>query len=847
MIVMVSHHYVHTVLIFHLDMSDAESLQVPADRLRCTTDARLFEFATTAELADPDGIVGQRRAVDAIRFATEMAHDGYNLFVLGPVGAGKYTVVEQFLSGRAAQEPAPDGFCYVNNFAEPHRPHVLRLPPGRSFGLQQDMRQFVDELRVVIPAAFESEVYSARAEQIDTEFSQRQEKAFVELGNDATGQQIALIRTPVGFSLAPTRRGEALTEKEYDELPASERAEIDAHLVQLRERLEKLLRQIPMWQKEHRDRVRALNRETMTQAVANLMDTLMQRYSDLPQVQAYLEAVRLDVFDSVGDFRRPPDRESPAGDSALARYQVNVLLDHDAHGGAPVVFEDFPSYQNLIGRVEHRAMLGTLVTDFTLIKPGDLHRANGGYLLLDVDKVLRQPFAWEGLKRALLKHEIRIESLAEMYSMVSTVSLEPEPVPLDVKVILFGERWLYYLLYELDPDFCELFKVPADFEEDMQRDPANQLLYARLIAAVVRRQGLLPFGCDAVLRVIEEQARHAGDADKLSLHMRTLVDLLRESDYVARQRGGDIVGRGDVERALEAQVARCDRVRMQLLEETLRGTLLIDTSGAKVGQVNGLWVAQMGGYTFGQPARITARTRAGEGEVIDIQREAKLAGAVHSKAVMILSSFLTARYCGKRPVSLAASLTFEQTYGTVEGDSASLAELCALLSSLSGIPLRQSLAVTGSVNQQGEVQAIGGVNEKIEGFFDLCRARGLSGEQGVVIPQANVRHLMLREDVVEAAAGGRFQVYAVGSVDDALGLLTGLAAGSSDAEGNFPDGTVNACVCAKLAAFADARRALQSPHFMTGRRRWHPAANTRINIAAAPRRAGRKRPDGGPE
>ena len=498
----------------------------------------------------------------------------------------------------------------------------------------------------------------------------------------------------------------------------------------MRERLEKLLRQIPIWQKERRDRLRALNRETMTQAVADLMDALMQRYAELPQVQAYLEAVRLDVLDSVGDFRRPADGESP-GNGAFARYQVNVLLDHDAHGGAPVVFEDFSSYQKLIGRVEHRAMLGTLVTDFMLIKPGDLHRANGEYLLLDVDKVLRQPFAWEGLKRALLKREIRIESLAEMYSMMSTVSLEPEPVPLDVKVIRFGERWLYYLLYELDPDFCELFKVPADFEEDMQRDPSNQLLYARLIAAVARRQQLLPFGCDAVVRVIEEQARHAGDADKLSLHMRTPVDLLRESDYVARQHGGDIVGRGDVEQALEAQVARCDRMRMQLLAETMHGTLLIDTSGTKVGQVNGLWVAQMGGYAFGQPARITARTRPGEGEVIDIQREAKLAGAVHSKAVMILYSFLTARYCGKLPVSPAASLTFEQTYGTVEGDGASLAELCPLLSSLADTPLRQSLVVTGSVNQQGEVQAIGGINEKIEGFFDLCRARGLTGEQGL--------------------------------------------------------------------------------------------------------------------
>ncbi|GAB6851518.1 Lon protease family protein [Paraburkholderia kururiensis] len=816
------------------------TLPVSADRLRRVCDPQQFSFATTADLPDPPDIVGQQRAVDAIRFGIEMAHDGYNLIVLGPSGSGKHTVLEQFLKQRARTQPAPDGWCYVNNFAQPHKPRALRMPPGRASKLQRDMYQLVEELRLAIPASFESDAYRARAEQIDSEFATLQEKAFTTLGDDAAEQNVALVRTPLGFSLAPMHDGETFSEKEYQELAQERRSAFDTALAALQERLERLLRQVPVWQKERRERLRALNREVAMAAVAHLVDEVRQRYADLPHVLTYLDAVQLDVLDSVDEFRKGPDGDAAPGNESFSRYQVNVLLDHEGDAGAPVVFQDFPSYQNLIGRAEHRALLGTLVTDFTLIKPGDLHRANGGYLLLEVDKVLRQPFSWEGLKRALFKHEIRIESLAEMYSMVSTVSLEPEPVPLDVKVILFGERWLYYLLYELDPDFCELFKVPADFEDDLQRDGPSQMLYARLIASVARRQQLLPLDAGAVARVIEQQARHAGDAEKLSLHMRTLVDLLRESDYRARERGAAVVAREDVQRALDTQVARCDRVRSRLAEETLRGTLLIDSSGERPGQVNGLWVAEMGGFTFGHPARITARTHAGEGQVIDIQREAKLAGAVHSKAVLILSSFLTARYCGDQPVPLAASLTFEQTYGQVEGDSASVAELCALLSSLADVPVKQSLAVTGSVNQHGEVQAIGGVNEKIEGFFDLCRARGLTGEQGVIIPQANVKHLMLREDVVEAAAAGQFHIYAIATVDEAIGLLTGLPAGEADAQGNFPAQSVNARVCAKLAAFAEGRRALvlHPSYAFTTRKRWRSLPVGHTLAAAKPRGEG---------
>lgn len=815
-----------------------ESLHLTPDCLRRTCDPNHFDFVTTDELPEPDEIVGQDRALEAIRVGVGIGHDGYNLFVLGPAGAGKRTLLERIIGTRAKAEPAPDGWCYVNNFEQPHKPHALRLPPGRATTLRREMDQFVEELKVVIPATFESESYRARAERIDAEFNERHEHAFAELGDEAQKHNVALIRTPMGFSLAPMHGGDTLNEQDYDALPEKERTAIESSIAGLKDRLEKLLRQVPAWHKERRERIRGLNREVTLAAVSHLMDDVKRSFADLPRVLGYLEAVQLDVLDNVDAFRKTPEAPEgapPPGESEFARYRVNVLLDQESAMGAPVVLQDFPSYQNLVGRVEHRAMFGTLVTDFTLIKPGDLHRANGGYLLLEIDKVLRQPFAWEALKRALIKREVRIESLAEMFSMASTVSLEPESIALEVKVVLFGERWLYYLLYDLDPDFAQLFKVPADFEDELPRDVENQTRYARLLASVVRAHGLLPFERDAVMRVIEQQARHAGDAEKLSLHMRSLTNLLREADFYAHDRHAAAVGKQDVVRAIDAQIARHDRIRAHLREAMLRGTLLIDTDGARAGQVNGLWVAQFGGAAFGQPARITARTHLGEGEVVDIQREAKLGGNIHSKAVMTLAAYLTARYSAGQPPCLSASLTFEQTYGEVEGDSASVAELCALLSSLADVPIKQSLAVTGSINQYGEVQAIGGVNEKVEGFFDLCSARGLTGEQGVVVPQANVKHLMLREDIVAAATAGRFHLYAVRSVDEAIELLTGVPAGQADAQGAFPSDSVNARVCAKLASYANARRLFAQPlRAVAARHRWRVVANGYARVGAKP-------------
>ena len=531
----------------------------------------------------------------------------------------------------------------------------------------------------------------------------------------------------------------------------------------------------------------------------------------------YLDEVQSDVLENIDEFRRSPEADtnimgmSSGEPVSFRRYQVNVIVGDGQDGvGAPVVVEDHPTYPNLLGRVEYLARLGTLVTDFALIKAGSLHRANGGYLLIDAYKLLGQPYSWDGLKRALSTGVIRTESLAQTYGLVSTVALEPEPIPLELKVVLLGERMIYYLLLAYDPEFGELFKVQADFEDEIERSPEHEALYARLIATLAQREGLLPLDRAAVVRAIEQAARWAGDAQRLSAQLEGLNDLLREADHWARSGGAARILAEHVQRALDAKERRADRVRTRIHSAILRGELLIDTDGEKVGRVNGLSVAFAGEHAFAFPTRITANTRLGDGEVVDIQREVELSGPIHSKGVMILASFLAARYAGDRPLSLGASLVFEQTYGTVDGDSASVAELCALLSSLGGFPLRQGLALTGSVNQHGDVQPIGAVNEKIEGFFDICRARGLTGAQGVIIPAANLEHLMLRRDVVEAVAAGQFAVYAVQRVDQAAALLSGLPAGEPDADGNYPEGSVNFGVSARLLELSLMRQAYAS-------------------------------------
>ena len=801
-------------------MGRMESLKPEALYRRC--DPEQFQFETTAELDDLEGIIGQARAVEAVEFGTAIRREGYNLFSLGPSGTGKFKIVRDFLMQKAASEPIPPDWCYVNNFDDPQKPRAVQLPPGQGMGLRQDMERLVEELRSTIPAAFESEDYRTRKQVIEEEVKEHHEKAFDALRRQAQEKGIALVRTPGGLVFAPMQKGEVMSPEDFQRLAEADRERIDKEITALQQQLQASLRQAPQWERSGREKLKALNREVAIFAVGHLIEELRKKYTAIPPVVEFLNVVQQDVIENVEAFLNPPESplsalagvpqsQSPKNLPFFRRYLVNVVVDHSENKGAPVVYEDNPTYQNLVGQVEYMAQMGALSTDFGLIRPGALHQANGGYLMLDAARVLSQPYAWEGLKRALRSSEIRIESLGQALSLISTASLEPEPIPLNVKVILLGERMLYYLLSQHDSEFNELFKVAVDFEEQVDRSPANDLLYAKLIGRLARQEKLLPFDRGGVARVIEDSARFTGDAEKLSLHNRTLSDLLREADYWARKAGGNVVAAGDVQRAIDAQVRRASRVRERFREEILRGTLLIDTEGAKVGQVNGLSVVQPGRFAFGHPSRITARVRLGRGEVVDIEREVELSGPIHSKGVLILSAFLGARYSSDRPLSLSASLVFEQSYSGVEGDSASSAELYALLSALAETPIKQSLAVTGSVNQRGEVQAIGGVNEKIEGFFDLCQARGLTGEQGVLIPASNVKHLMLRRDVVEAVEAGKFHVYPVETIDQGIALLTGLEAGERDLEGNFPEGSVNHRVEDRLIALAEKRRAFGQP------------------------------------
>ncbi|HHE73367.1 MAG TPA: ATP-binding protein [Chloroflexi bacterium] len=789
---------------------DLDALRVTAEQLRRPAALEALTFGTTAELEEIAEFVSHKRAVEAIELGLGIRGAGFNIYALGPTGLDKRGVVATYFHSRAQETPTPSDWCYVHNFAEEHRPLAIELPAGKGKEFRDAMAQLVTQLGSALSAAFESEEYQVRRQSILEELQERQAEAFEALQRNARNAGMALIRTPGGIVVAPTRDGEVLSPEEIAKLSEEEQAQIKERMEGLQEELQAILRQVPRWQRETQERLEALNREMAGLAVGVLFDELRRTFGDYPRVVEHLHAVQEDVIAHADLFLSRPDGQTLLNrERALQRYAVNVLIDNSETQGAPVIYEDNPTYQNLVGRVEHRAEMGALTTDFTLIKAGALHRANGGYLILDVAKVLGQPYAWEGLKRALKSRSIRIESLGQQLSLISTVTLEPEPIPLDVKVALVGNRLLYYLLWELDPEFADLFKVAADFEEEMPRDPEHELIYARLVATLGKRAGLRPFERLAVAHIIEQSARIAGDAHKLSTRMRDITDLMHEADYWAGKAGRDVVTVEDVDHAIDAQIQRLDRVRDRLQEAILRDLLLISTEGKTVGQVNGLSVMTLGSFSFGRPTRITASVRAGKGEVIDIEREVELGGPIHSKGVMILTGFLNGRYAREIPLSLSASLVFEQSYSGIEGDSASSAELYALLSAIAEVPLKQSLAVTGSVNQRGDVQAIGGVNEKIEGFFDLCRARGLTGEQGVIIPRANVQHLMLRHDVVEAVAKGQFHIYAVDSVDQGIELLTGVPCGVPDESGAYPPDSINARVQAQLEAWAQKRRALE--------------------------------------
>jgi len=782
--------------------------KIPPEQLRRKCDPLDFTFETTAELDGRTEAAGQKRALDAIAFSMAIRHDGFNLFALGPSGTGKQTALMHHLETVAPKAPVPDDWCHVYNFEKPRHPKALRLPPGKAPELSGSMDHLVEALLTVIPAAFSSEEYQAEEKSIHEQLQERQAEAIGELEKKAADEGIALIRTPAGFAFAPIRKGEVLKPDEFMRLDEQKREEIEEKIGKLKTELQSVMSQMPKWQRETQEKIDSLNRTIADFAVRPLVDELKNRYETLPDIGPYLDAVENDIVENFYQFlEKGQEPGEPAKKSrTFNRYRVNVAVDNGGTTGAPIVYEDKPACRNLVGDIEHLSQMGTLVTDFTLIKPGALHRANGGYLLLDARRLLMEPFAWDALKNALRTRQIRIESLGQLYSLISTVSLEPEPIPLDLKVILFGERRLYYLLNAYDPDFSELFKVAADFEDELEADPEGKHSYACIIARVAKENSLRHFSREAVARTVEYGGRLAGDSRKLTTRLQEISDLVHEADFHAESAGRGTVDADDVDRAIEARVMRASRISEKIREATLKNAILIDTDTAKTGQINGLAVYPAGRELFGHPGRITARIRLGKGEVIDIEREAELGGPIHSKGVMILSGFLGARFGMAQPLSLSASLVFEQSYGGVEGDSASSAELYALLSALSDVPIRQWIAVTGSVNQYGELQAIGGVNEKIEGFFDLCNARGLTGRQGVLIPESNILNLMLRRDVVEAVREERFSIYAAAHVDEGIELLTGVAAGKQDENNQWPPESINGKIAARLAGMAEKIR-----------------------------------------
>ncbi len=787
----------------------------PEQLRRCCDPARLG-FASTAELEPlPEGL-GQERAEEALHFGLGMAHPGYHVFVLGEPGTSRHTTVFRLLQDMAARGRTPPDLCYLHNFEDPRTPRLLRLPAGRGARLRADLQQLVRELTPAIDAALDADSHVDRVEALQDNHKKREEEAIAALGKAAEAEGLGLLNTAEGFVFAPMREGQPMSPEDFEALSEAEHQAVEASVETWTLKLADLLADFPGWRQELQEAIARAERQALRPVLAHLTRGLRRHYADLAEVLAFIDAIRDDVIDCVaqgklGEEEGAEEAEPEGPKVGFQRYQVNLLVDHSETRGAPVVCEDNPGFGNLIGSIEHLPLPGGQSTHFSMIRPGALHRASGGYLVLDAGRLLTQPFAWDGLKRALRSGRIAIEPPAEAQGWSSQATLRPEPAPCQVKVVLVGERELYYLLMENDPDFSELFKVAADFEDELLRTPENEASFARLLASLVRGAGLLPFDGAATALLIEEAARHAEHAERLSLHTRYLGDLMREAEYQARRADPDVsqVGSAAIRAALAARARRADRYPRHVLESTLEGSTLISTDGERAGQANALVVVELAGERYGHPVRVTATARVGDGDVVDIERETELGGAIHSKGVLIITAFLAARYARHQPLSLAASLVFEQSYGQVEGDSASLAELCALLSALAQAPIRQSLALTGSVNQFGEVQVIGGVNEKIEGFYDLCKARGLTGDQGVLIPAASVPHLMLRPDVVEAAAAGRFHVWPVATVDEAMELLTGLPAGEPDARGHLPRGSLNERVA---QALAEMTAALHPPH-----------------------------------
>jgi lon-related putative ATP-dependent protease len=787
--------------------------EVKPENLRVECDLNTLGFETTEDLAPLKyKVVAQDRAQRALEFGLGIKDNEYNIFVAGPRRARKTETIKGYVSELAATEPSPPDYLYVHNFKEPERPQALVLPTGRGRALKTDMEEFIANLKMHVPEVFESEEYANRREALVRQFTQARNAILQELDTRASEEGFILNISQTGLMLFPGKEGKPMSEEELKELSEEERESFRQRSNALHEEMNEAIVKIRRMEKEFQESEKKLDQDMALAAVGQYIEDLVEKYQDQPPVTDYLREVEGDILKNIEDLKKKPGTPSPLPfpmpEPSFTQYQVNVFVDNSETKGAPVILENNPNYANLFGGVERRAQFGALVTDFTLIRPGSIHQANGGYLILNVLDLLRWFFSYEALKRCINEREIKIEDLAEQMGFIAARTLQPQPIPLEIKVILIGDPYLYQLLYIYDDDFGKLFKIKAQFDWEMKKTPDHLQEFCALVATYSQEEDLLPVHKTGMARLIEHAQELSGHQEKLTLQLKEILDVVKEANFWAKSNEHQVISGTEVEKAIEEKTYRSDLPEEKVQELIEEGMLFIETDGAVVGQVNGLSVYTLGDHAFGRPSRITAAYSLGKEGVVAIDREAQLAGNIHNKGVLILSGFLKSRFAQDKPLTLSASLTFEQSYGMVEGDSASVAELLALLSVLADVPLKQNIAITGSVSQRGEVQPIGGVNWKIEGFYKVCKARGLDGTQGVLIPKANIKDLMLKKEVVDAVKEGKFHVWAVGTTDEALELLTGMTAGKRLPDGTFEEDTVNARVDQTLRRLMEMAREL---------------------------------------
>ncbi len=777
---------------------------LPASALNHQVDSKLFPFQTTDELEHFESVLGQVRAVEALEFGVAMPRSGYNAFVMGESGTGRFSYVRRYLSQVAKEKPTPSDWLYVNNFEESREPHAIELPAGKGGEFCRDISSLIDSILAAFPTVFETPSWQQKKNQIDRVFTKRYDKVLDKIEKLALEKGIALYRDSSNIAFTPMFEGKALDEAEFAQRPEAEREQFHADVAVLEEILNTELSSLPLWKRESSNELRKLNEETISLALEPNLTPLAAKYAEFPSVLTYLQAMQANLLKTVVEQLVDEDLSDSLRRKLMEeQYSPNVLVGHAKNGGAPVVFESHPTYENMFGRIEYASDQGTLYTSYRQIRSGALHTANGGYLILEAEKLLSEPFVWEALKRALHSRQLKMESPLIELTRVATVTLTPQDIPLQVKVIVIGSRELYYALQELDPDFQDMFRVLVDFEEDVAFSAQTVMDFAQLIHTRTSEEGMAPLTAAAVKRLTEHSMRLAEHQHRLSANLSELFQVVSEADFIRHKEQAEITQVEHVEQAIKAKQARTGRVSQQIMEDILAGIILIDTEGAAVGKCNGLTVLQAGDSSFGMPARISASVYPGANGIVDIEREVTLGQPIHSKGVMILTGYLGSKYAQQYPLAISASIALEQSYGYVDGDSASLGEVCALISALANAPLQQCFAVTGSINQFGEVQAVGGVNEKIEGFFKLCQKRGLTGEQAVIIPKANVNNLVLSAEVVSAVEQGTFSIYVVETVAQALALLSGEEVGTLDAQGSYAPDTINGRVVARLKAIAE--------------------------------------------